>query len=135
MKLKTWFTIAATALSVFAANAQEMTNEDIANRIKPVGQVHVAGAQAATTGAAAGGARSGEDIYNSACVACHSSGVLGAPKVHVAADWKPRLDERSLDGVWQNALNGFNAMPPRGTCGNCSDDDIKAAIEYMIEGI
>ena len=135
MKLKTWFTIAATALSVFAANAQEMSNEDIANRIKPVGQVHVAGAQAATAAAAAGGAKSGEDVYNSACVACHSSGVLGAPKLHVAADWKPRLDERSLDGVWQNALNGFNAMPPRGTCGNCSDDEIKAAIEYMIEGI
>lgn len=135
MKLKTWFTIAATALTVFAAQAQEMTNEEIADRIKPIGQVHVAGAQAAGTAAAAGGAKSGEDVYNAACVACHSAGVLGAPKLQVAADWQPRLDDRGLDGVWQNALNGINAMPPRGTCGNCSDDEIKAAIEYMIEGI
>lgn len=134
MKLKTWFTVAATALTVFAAQAQEMSDEEIAERIKPIGQVHVAGAQAAGT-AAAGGAKSGEDVYNSACVACHASGVLGAPKLHVAADWQPRLDERGLDGVWQNALNGINAMPPRGTCASCSDDEIKAAIEYMIEGI
>jgi len=135
VKLKTWFIVAATALTVFAAQAQEMSNDDIANRIKPVGQIHVAGAEAAGPAAAGGGAKSGEDVYNSACVACHSSGVLGAPKVHVAADWQPRLDEKGLDGVWQNALNGINAMPPRGTCASCSDDEIKAAIEYMIEGI
>ena len=135
MKLKTWLTVAATALTVFAAQAQEMSNDEIADRIKPVGQVHVAGAAAEGSAGAAGGAKSGEDVYNSACVACHSAGVLGAPKVHVAADWQPRLDERGLDGVWQNALNGINAMPPRGTCGNCSHDEIKAAIEYMIEGI
>ncbi|WP_202941573.1 c-type cytochrome [Alteromonas macleodii] len=135
MKLKTWLTVAATALTVFAAQAQEMSNDEIAERIKPVGQVHVAGVAAAGNAGATGGAKSGEDVYNSACVACHSAGVLGAPKLHVAADWQPRLDERGLDGVWQNALNGINAMPPRGTCGNCSDDEIKAAIEYMIEGI
>ena len=135
VKLKTWFTVAATALTVFAAQAQEMSDDEIADRIKPIGQVHVAGAQAAGNNAAAGGAKSGEDVYNSACVACHAAGVLGAPKLHVAADWQPRLDERGLDGVWQNALNGINAMPPRGTCSSCSDDEIKAAIEYMIEGI
>ena len=115
VKLKTWFTVAATALTVFAAQAQEMSDDEIADRIKPIGQVHVAGAQAAGNTAAAGGAKS--------------------PKLHVAADWQPRLDERGLDGVWQNALNGINAMPPRGTCSSCSDDEIKAAIEYMIEGI
>lgn len=135
MKLKTWLTVAATALTVFAAQAQEMSNDEIADRIKPLGKVHVAGSAAQGDTAAAGGAKSGEDIYNSACVACHSAGVLGAPKLQVAADWQPRLDERGLDGVWQNAINGINAMPPMGTCGNCSEDDIKAAIEYMIEGI
>lgn len=134
VKLKTWFTVAATAVTVFAVQAQEMSTDDIADRIKPIGQVHVAGATA-DTGAAAGGARSGADIYNSACVACHSAGVLGAPKLNAAADWQPRLDEKGFDGVWQNAINGINAMPPRGTCGDCSDDEIKAAIEYMIEGI
>ena len=47
VKLKTWFTVAATALTVFAAQAQEMSDDEIADRIKPIGQVHVAGAQAA----------------------------------------------------------------------------------------
>lgn len=125
----------ATALTVFAVQAQEMSDDAIAERIKPVGEVHVAGAATESAVAGGGGAKSGEDIYNQACVACHGSGVLGAPKVHVAADWQPRLDERGLDGIWQHALDGFNAMPPMGTCGTCSDDDIKAAIEYMIEGI
>jgi cytochrome c5 len=37
--------------------------------------------------------------------------------------------------VWQNAINGINAMPPRGTCADCSDDEIKAAIEHMTEGL
>lgn len=125
----------ATALTVFAVQAQEMSDDAIAERIKPVGEVHVAGAAAEGAAAGGGGAKSGEDVYNQACVACHGSGVLGAPKLHVAADWQPRLDERGLDGIWQHALDGFNAMPPRGTCGSCSDDEIKAAIEYMIEGI
>lgn len=133
MKLKNiiGLTIASTVL--FTAHAQ-MTDEEIVNRIKPTGNVHVAGAQAEAA-ASGGGAKSGQDIYNQACVACHAAGVLGAPKLQVAADWQPRLDEKGLDGVWQNAINGINAMPPMGTCGTCSEDDIKAAIEYMIEGI
>ena len=61
--------------------------------------------------------------------------MLGAPKLQDAADWQPRLDEKGFDTVWQNDINGINAMPPMGTCGDCSNDDIKAAIEYMIEGI
>lgn len=134
MKLKIWLSVIAAALTMFAVNAQE-SDQDIIDRIKPVGKVHVAGASAAGDSAGAGGARSGEDVYNSACAACHVAGVLGAPKFRAAADWQPRLDEKGLDGVWKNAINGINAMPPRGTCANCSDDEIKAAIEYMIEGI
>ncbi|QJR81046.1 cytochrome c5 family protein [Alteromonas pelagimontana] len=135
MKLKTWFGVIAVALTVFAVQAQEMTDDAIKERIKPVGSVHVAGANAdAQAAEGGGGTRSGEDVFGSACVACHGSGVLGAPKVHVAADWQPRVD-KGFDTLMNHALNGFNAMPPRGTCGNCSDDEIKAAIEYMIEGI
>lgn len=123
-------------LSVFAsvtmASSSDDQNKDIVERIKPIGSVHVAGAEAAA--AAASGPRSGADIYNASCVACHGPGVLGAPKLQDAADWGPRM-EKGFDTVWQNALNGIGGMPPMGTCGNCSDDDIKAAIEYMIEGI
>lgn len=113
------------------AVATEENDKDIAERIKPVGSVHVAGA---ATAAVASGPRSGADIYNTSCVACHGPGVLGAPKLNNAADWAPRM-EKGMDTVLLNAINGIGGMPPRGTCGDCSDDDIKAAIEHMIEGI
>lgn len=132
MKFKALMSLIFGSIFFVSAHAQEMTEEEIAERIKPVGSVHIAGASSAA--AADTGPRSGADIYNASCVACHGAGVLGAPKLQNAADWAPRL-EQGFDTVWQNALNGINAMPPMGTCGTCSDDDIKAAIEYMIEGI
>nr|WP_246261243.1 c-type cytochrome [Alteromonas ponticola] len=132
--MKTWLGILTAVVAVFTVQAQDMSEEAIKERIKPAGSVYVAGVEAETA-AAGGGVKSGEEVYNQACMACHGAGVLGAPKLQVAAEWQPRLDERGLDGIWQNALDGINAMPPRGACGNCSDDEIKAAIEYMIEGI
>lgn len=132
MKVKALLAM-AVALGITVANAQEMTDEAIKERTKPYGELNVAGAQAAAAETAT--ARTPEEIFNGACAMCHASGLMGAPRANNAADWQPRLDERGLDGVWQNALNGINAMPPRGTCTDCSDDDIKATIEYMIEGI
>jgi cytochrome c5 len=131
VKFRVLASLFVSALFFVSVNAQETTNDDIAERIKPIGKVHIAGAAPA----AAVGPRTGKQIYDGACVACHTSGVLGAPKFQVAADWQPRLDEKGFDQVWKNAITGINAMPAMGTCGDCSDDDIKAAIEYMIEGI
>lgn len=104
-------------------------NQALIDRIKPIGNVHVKGAAAAN----AGGARSGQNVYNTSCIGCHASGVLGAPKLAVEADWKPRFDARGYDTVLANAINGYNAMPAKGACGDCSDAEIKAAIDYMIE--
>ncbi len=132
MKLKVLLSALVGCLIVFAVQAKDMSDEAIKERIKPVGSVHVAGAQAEA--AADAGPKSGADIYNASCVACHGSGVLGAPKLQDAGDWAPRM-EKGFDTVWENAINGINAMPAMGTCGSCSNDDIKAAIEYMIEGL
>lgn len=129
--LKVLFLFVSTLAATFSFAIQQDTNQEIAERIKPVGSVHVAGAQAQ---AASSGPRSGADVYGSACIACHAAGVLGAPKLHDAGDWAPRL-EKGFDAVLKNALNGLNAMPPMGACGDCSEDDIKAAIEYMTEGV
>ncbi|MDP5029065.1 MAG: cytochrome c5 family protein [Paraglaciecola sp.] len=115
----------------FVAHSQDAASDDIKSRILPIGKVHVAGAKAETASA---GPRSGAQIYGKACVACHGVGVLGAPKLHDAADWAPRISQ-GFDTMWQHAIKGFNAMPPKGTCGDCTDDEIKAAIEHMIEGI
>ena len=71
-------------------------------------------------------------MYNQFCTACHSVGVAGAPKFGNAGDWAPRV-AKGFDNLMSNAINGINAMPPRGTCATCSDDEIKGAIEYMVE--
>lgn len=131
VKFKAFLFLCLGMLFALSAQTQDMTEADIKERIKPIGQVHVAGAKAETS---SNGPRSGADIYNKACVACHSVGVLNAPKLQDAADWAPRL-EKGFDTVWKNAINGIGGMPPKGTCGDCSDDELKAAIEYMIEGL
>ncbi len=116
-------------------SAQALTDEEkaIAERIKPVGQVCLEGdAACAAAAPAGGGKRSGEEVFNTACTACHGTGVMGAPKVGDAAAWAPRISQ-GMDTLLTHALGGFKAMPPKGTCATCSDDEIKAAIKYMTD--
>jgi cytochrome c5 len=75
-------------------------------------------------------AADGEAIYNTKCVVCHGSGVAGAPKFGDKEAWAPRI-ATGMDALLSSATNGKNAMPPKGTCMECSEDDLKAAIEYM----
>lgn len=72
--------------------------------------------------------------YMASCFACHSTGAAGAPKVGagMSAEWEPRL-EKGLDAVVQNAINGINTMPAKGLCFDCTDEDLRAIVEYMIE--
>lgn len=127
----------------FEADVMELVNRDpnvVAARIAPVGSVKLTGeasaqaapaaAEAAPTAAAAGG-KSGEEVYNAACVACHAAGVAGAPKLGDAEAWKPRI-ALGIDALLTTAINGKGAMPPKGTCMACTDADLRAAIEYMV---
>lgn len=68
--------------------------------------------------------------YNRACVACHSSGVAGAPRTFNANDWSPRL-AKGMSTLVQNTVNGINAMPAKGLCPTCSEEDFEALIQYM----
>jgi len=77
-------------------------------------------------------ARTPAHIYVNVCSACHREGGLDAPRVGSRKDWAPRI-AKGMDTLHQHALYGFNSMPPRGTCNRCSDDDIKAAVDYMVE--
>ena len=69
--------------------------------------------------------------YNQSCMACHTTGAAGAPKIGDAAAWETRL-EKGMDAVMNNVLNGINAMPARGLCMSCSDDQLAALVDYMI---
>lgn len=99
---------------------------------------------------AEGAPRTGEQIYTAACVTCHATGVANAPKVHDQAAWQARYDA-ALAKVKETSPNlatkdendavltylvsivkhGLNAMPAGGMCTDCTDEEYKAAIEYM----
>ncbi|GGY53193.1 cytochrome c [Bacterioplanes sanyensis] len=129
-QLKALILAAATVVAAQATALTESEAEKIRERIKPVGEVCV-GADCGGAAVVAGGEpRSGEEVYQSACTACHGMGVLGAPKTGDTAAWDERL-AKGMDTTWQNAINGINAMPPKGNCMDCSDDEILAAIKYM----
>lgn len=89
------------------------------------------GGAATATVAEAEVKKSPEEIYNSTCMACHATGAAGAPKVGDTGAWAPRIAQ-GLDTLHNHAISGFNMMPPKGTCGSCSDDDIKAVVDYMV---
>ena len=63
---------------------------------------------------------------------CHGAGVAGAPKVGDAAAWTDRIAQ-GIDALYTNAIKGINTMPPMGMCAACSEDDIKLAVDYMVE--
>ncbi|GAB3630400.1 cytochrome C [Pandoraea terrae] len=83
--------------------------------------------------AAAGGssADAGKKLYDTVCMACHASGVMNAPKFGDKAAWAPRI-KTGMDTLHNAALKGLNAMPPKGGASTASDDDVKAAVDYMV---
>lgn len=122
-----------SALSVsFAAIAMgskpKVDEEAVLARIQPVAKVKLAGAAAAGGGAAGG--RSGEELYQVACSACHGTGAAGAPKLGDKAAWGPRI-AKGVDGLLKSATNGLNAMPPKGGAADATDKELTAAIVYM----
>jgi len=127
--------LAGSALHV--ASAQAVTNDDIAARIKPVGEVCIAGQECkgievAATATGGGAAKTPESIVSTYCGTCHNIGLLDAPKVGDKDAWKKRADaEGGLDGLLAKAISGIGAMPPKGTCMDCTDDDLKGAISHM----
>ncbi len=128
---------AVLVLSGLTAGAVMASVEDeIRARIAPVGEVCLQGEEcgsaAAPTETASAGPRSGSEVYDAVCMACHSTGAAGAPKIGDTAAWAPRID-KGLETLVSHAINGFNAMPAKGGCANCPDEEIQAAVEYMVE--
>jgi cytochrome c5 len=74
----------------------------------------------------------GEKLYKSACFACHGTGVAGAPKLGDKAAWAPYI-ETGMDTMVKVAIQGKGAMPPKGGATNASEDEIRAAVQYMVD--
>lgn len=116
------------------------TNEakkSVEQRIKPVGElVKFDGAPppVVTAAPAAGAvvkAKSGEEVYNTACVACHGTGVAGAPKTGDKGIWAPRIAQ-GANTLYEHAIKGFKAMPAKGGATTLSDDEVKAAVDFQV---
>ena len=122
--------------------ASDFDREQIKKRIRPIGEVRVTKDPSQETKPSETAQNSqkavaeeqdpGAKIYEQYCKTCHQNGLAGAPKYRVDADWKPRMAEKSMDDMVANAIKGINAMPPKGTCMSCSDEDIRLAVEYMV---
>ncbi|MFJ7796830.1 c-type cytochrome [Pseudomonas sp. NPDC096950] len=126
----------ATVLALWAVSAQASTTDDIAKRLEPVGQVCVTGQECkgmeVAASAGGGGAKTPDEVIAKHCNACHGTGLLGSPKIGDAADWGKRAKEQGgVDGLLAKAISGINSMPPKGTCADCSDDELKGAISKM----
>lgn len=120
----------------------------IAERIKPTGTVCIQGEECATsegnstaavteadTAPAASTSRTGKDIFDATCSTCHgpaTASAIGAPEIGKADDWQPRI-EQGFDTVLEHSINGLNAMPAKGTCADCTDEEMTLAIQYMVK--
>lgn len=114
--------LAKLATSGFDVNAEVMSKEAIAARLKPVGE--------SVASDAPPGMRTGEQVYKAICLSCHATGLAGSPKFGDAAAWAPRVAQ-GWDTLTKHALQGLNAMPAKGGAADLSDDEVKRAVAYM----
>ncbi|WP_058463957.1 c-type cytochrome [Legionella cincinnatiensis] len=129
MRLGLFISLYCFSLMLYASD--ETQQQEIQLRIQPVGQVSVQN-KAKSDNKATSDEESGQETYERYCVVCHKDGLAGAPRFRNEQDWKPRLTGRTLDDLVASSLKGLNAMPAKGTCIKCNEDDLKAAISYML---
>lgn len=134
MRLNVVMLLAFFPFSLFAIDGTRL--QEIQQRIQPVGQVHVQDPGEVPTPTEIGNkvtteTKQGQAIYEQHCIVCHRDGLVGAPKLQDEKDWKPRLAGRTIEDLVAASIKGLNAMPPKGTCSECNDADLKAAIQYM----
>jgi len=114
------------------AQSVSANGKQVAERIKPVGEVTVASGNAVLNALIpAANAADGKSVYDKSCMACHAAGVAGAPKLGDKAAWAPRI-KQGMDVLYATALKGKGAMPPKGTYAG-PDADVKAAVDYMVD--
>ena len=129
-------------------DSSAMTEDAVARRLKPAGEVVIgevpasagavspvnAGAGGTLTAAApakAGAPADGKTVYQAVCTVCHGAGIAGAPKTGDKAAWKARIAQGKA-ALYNSALKGKNAMPAKGGAMSTPDADIKAAVDYLI---
>lgn len=122
-----------------------ITSKVIEDRIKPVGEVYVGSvppealktsAKGAQSEATAGGPKfaSGKEVYEAVCLACHATGAAGAPKYGDKGAWAKYL-EKGIEGNYTAAIAGAGTMPAKGGRADLADEDVKSAVDYIVEAL
>jgi cytochrome c5 len=144
------FYVIADMVTDEGENAKTNVNTiSVAELTKPVGQVAVAGEESEDTvvqneivadASAVGKSISGESVYNGLCVNCHGIAALAAmfPQAGDAAAWEPRI-KKGIDVLYASAINGYTGelgmMPAKGGNPALSDEEVKAAVDYIINQV
>lgn len=113
-----------TASSPLGVGSDSQSQEAVANRIQPVAGFSLVSASAAAE------EKTGEQVYSATCSACHTAGIAGAHKLGDTAEWAP-LIAKGYEALLKNAINGLNAMPPRGGNPALSDLEVARAVVYI----
>lgn len=130
----------AFAAAGHAANTNDFSDEAVTARIAPVGKVCVQGQECAGATAAAApvaapavakAAKTPQQVFDGHCAMCHKTGAAGAPVVGNKGSWAPHIAKGEAT-LYHSAINGFNAMPPRGMCTDCSDAELEATVRFMV---
>jgi cytochrome c5 len=131
------FIIAVLLISKLGIGEHHEESKDmLSERLKPVGQVKVEGAAVAQAPVVekAPAPKSAKEIYDTVCMACHTTGILEAPKYGDKAAWADRIAKGEATLI-QNAINGLNNMPPRGGNNTLSDEEVKQSVQYMLAAV
>lgn len=129
--------VVAQMVSGSAKTKTAANDSQLAERIKPVGELAMAGAAAVANSVipTANAADKGQAVYSQTCVACHGAGVAGAPKFGDKAAWAEHI-AKGIDTLHDHAIHGFTGkkgmMPAKGGNMSLSDADVKAAVDYMV---
>ncbi len=126
-----------------AASATEETVADATQAVQAItpaaGEATAAaGAVAPAMGAADFDLAAGQAVYDGKCKACHATGAAGSPKLDDVVNWAPRI-EQGMDVLVKHALEGYKGsvgyMPPKGGFTSLSDDEVAAAVAYMVNEV
>ena len=124
-----------TTSSTDSSHSNSIVDNAVLERIKPVGDVRIdTSNMLASAESNEFSERSGEAIYNSKCAGCHTSGVMEAPRYASLEDWSTRID-LGIEKLTLSAIAGKGGRPARGTCMDCSDNEIKVTVQYMLDSL